>query len=64
MSEYEGLRRHRGRNLLIVEGNHEKNKLFRLLFRCFPELNINMDDVWVLNTCIFFIAEYNFALVE
>lgn len=57
MSEYEGIRRRRGRNLLIVEGNHEKNKLFRLLFRCFPELNINMDDVWVYGTNIYMLYE-------
>ena len=33
--------RKRSQNLLIVEGNHEKNILFRQLFKCFPELNID-----------------------
>lgn len=45
MNKYEGFDRKRRQNLLIVEGNHEKNKLFRLIFKCFPELDINMDDI-------------------
>ena len=34
--------RKRSQNLLIVEGNHEKNELFALLFKCFPEMNIDI----------------------
>lgn len=37
MSNYVGEVRRRGQNLLIVEGKHEKNELFSLLFRLFPE---------------------------
>ena len=47
MNNYIGSVRKRGRTLLIVEGNHEKNELFKSIFRCFPEMNINMEDVWV-----------------
>ena len=36
--------RKRSQNLLIVEGNHEKNELFALLFKCFPEMNIDIDE--------------------
>ena len=43
MNNYQGKIRKRGQNLLIVEGYHEKNKLFWLIFKCFPEININMD---------------------
>lgn len=42
MSNYVGEVRRRRRNLLIVEGNHEKNKLFSLMFQCFPEINIDI----------------------
>lgn len=45
--------RKRSQNLLIVEGNHEKNILFRQLFKCFPELNIDMDDIWIYGTNIY-----------
>lgn len=47
----------RKRTLLIVEGNHEKNELFRLLFKCFPEINIDMDDVWIYGTNIYMLHE-------
>ena len=49
--------RKRGRSLLIVEGNHEKNELFRLIFRCFPELNIDFEDVWIYGTNIYQLYE-------
>ena len=39
--------RNRSQTLLIVEGNHEKNELFWLIFKCFPEINIDMDNVWI-----------------
>lgn len=45
--------RRRGRSLLIVEGKHEKNQLFWLIFKCFPELNIDFDDVWIYGTNIY-----------
>ena len=47
MSDYKKIKRNRKRTLLIVEVNHEKNVLFYLIFKCFPELNINKDDVWI-----------------
>lgn len=53
MNNYVGERRNRNRTLLIVEGDHEKNKLFWLLFKCFPELEIDTDDVWIYGTNIY-----------
>lgn len=53
MSSYRGGERIRSQNLLIVEGHHEKNKLFWLVFKCFPELNINMDEIWIYGTNIY-----------
>lgn len=38
MNNYQGEVRRRSRNLLIVEAHHEKNKLFWLILRCFPEM--------------------------
>ncbi|MCD8221858.1 MAG: hypothetical protein LUD07_06645 [Clostridiales bacterium] len=57
MSDYTVKKRKRKRTLLIVEGDHEKNKLFWLLFQCFPEINIEMDDVWVYGTNIYKLYE-------
>lgn len=57
MSDYLGKIRKRGQTLLIVEGNHEKNKLFALIFRCFPEINIDMEDVWIYGTNIYMLYE-------
>jgi hypothetical protein len=37
MNNYRGKVRKRSQNLLIVERHHEKNKLFWLIFKCFPE---------------------------
>ena len=53
MSNYRGEVRKRSQNLLIVEGHHEKNKLFWLIFKCFPEIHINMDEVWIYGTNIY-----------
>lgn len=50
-------RRIRSRTLLIVEGKHERNELFWLIFKCFPEININMDDVWIYGTNIYRLYE-------
>lgn len=63
MSDYAGEDRKRNRTLLIVEGNHEKNKLFWLLFKCFGEIEINFDDIWIYGTNIYklyddIVAEY------
>lgn len=57
MSDYIGKMRKRGQTLLIVEGNHEKNKLFALIFRCFPEINIDIEDVWIYGTNIYMLYE-------
>lgn len=53
MNNYSGGVRRRSQNLLVVEGHHEKDKLFWLIFRCFPEININMDEIWVYGTNIY-----------
>lgn len=57
MNNYAGEARSRSQTLLIVEGNHEKNKLFWLIFKCFPEININMDNVWIYGTNIYLLYE-------
>lgn len=57
MNNYIGEVRRRNQNLLIVEGKHEKNKLFGLLFRCFPEMKISMDDIWVYGTNIYMLYD-------
>lgn len=49
--------RKRGQTLLIVEGNHEKNALFQLIFRSFPELSICMDNIWIYGTNIYMLYE-------
>lgn len=53
MNNYRGETRKRKQNLLIVEGHHEKNKLFWLIFKCFSEININMDEIWIYGTNIY-----------
>lgn len=53
MNNYRGKVRKRSQNLLIVEGHHEKNKLFWLILKCFPEININMDEIWIYGTNIY-----------
>lgn len=62
MNNYSGKVRNRCQNLLIVEGNHEKNKLFQLLFRCFPEMKISIDDIWIYGTNIYML--YNNIVSE
>ncbi len=57
MSDYVGEVRNRSQTLLIVEGNHEKNELFWLIFKCFPEINIDMDNVWIYGTNIYLLYE-------
>ena len=53
MNNYRGRVRKRSQHLLIVEGHHEKNKLFWLIFKCFPEINIKMDEIWIYGTNIY-----------
>lgn len=53
MNKYIGEVRKRNQSLLIVEGNHEKNQLFRSIFRCFPEIHICMDNIWIYGTNIY-----------
>ncbi len=53
MNKYAVEARHRRRSLLIVEGKHEKESLFGLLFECFPELDIRKEDVWIYGTNIY-----------
>ena len=50
MNNYIGEARKRSQNLLIVEGKHEKDELFKLLFQCFPEMKISRDDIWIYGT--------------
>lgn len=53
MNNYAVGTRRRSRSLLIVEGKHEKDELFWLIFKCFPEMNIDIDDVWIYGTNIY-----------
>ena len=53
MNNYRDEARKRSQSLLIVEGHHEKNKLFWLILKCFPEININMDEIWIYGTNIY-----------
>ena len=48
MNNYAVETRRRSRSLLVVEGKHEKDELFWLVFKCFPEMNIDIDDVWIM----------------
>lgn len=57
MNNYIERVRKRGQNLLIVEGKHEKNELFGLLFRCFPEMKISMEDIWIYGTNIYMLYD-------
>lgn len=57
MNRYKNEERNRSQTLLIVEGNHEKNELFWLVFKCFPEINIDMENVWIYGTNIYLLYE-------
>lgn len=57
MNNYVDKVRERNQTLLIVEGNHEKNELFWLIFKCFPEISIDMDNVWIYGTNIYVLYE-------
>lgn len=45
--------RKRNRKLLIVEGKHEKDILFKLIFRVFPEIDISIEDILIYGTNIY-----------
>lgn len=54
MSEYDFLTpRQRNKHLFIVEGNHERNELFHFLLKCFPEIEISLDDIVIYGTNIY-----------
>lgn len=57
MNNYAAEPRQRSRSLLIVEGKHEKDELFWLIFKCFPELQIDINDVWIYGTNIYKLYE-------
>ena len=57
MNNYAVETRRRSRSLLVVEGKHEKDELFLLIFKCFPEMNIDIDDVWIYGTNIYKLYE-------
>lgn len=50
--------RRRTRTLLIVEGHHEKEKLFWLLLKCFPEINIRFEDILIYGTNVYDLYQY------
>lgn len=54
MNNYDWLRpRKRRRNLLIVEGKHEKNELLGLLLKSYPEIDIELEDIIIYKTNIY-----------
>jgi hypothetical protein len=58
MNNYDWLSsRKRKQHLIIVEGNHEKNELISELLICFPEIDINMDDVIIYGTNIYMLYQ-------
>lgn len=50
-------RRSRARTLLVVEGNHEKEKLFRALLSAYNEIKIDLDNIWVYHTNIYVLID-------
>ena len=44
----------RGQTLFIVEGHHEKNELFKLLSKFFPELSITEENIHIFWHKIFY----------
>lgn len=47
------LHRTRGRNLFIVEGHNEKEKLLSMIIKCFPQMGINEDNIIIYGTNIY-----------
>lgn len=63
MNNYEWFEaRKRRRQLYIVEGNHEKNELMYLLLKCFPEIDMGLDDILIHGTNIYML--YNDIVKE
>lgn len=54
--------RKRHRNLIIVEGEKEENKLFQIIFQTFPEIDISIDDILIYGTNIYVL--YNDIIKE
>ncbi|NLO10703.1 MAG: hypothetical protein GX129_12680 [Clostridiales bacterium] len=50
--------RQRHKNLLIVEGKHEENDLFHIIFHAFPEIEITMEDIMIYGTNIYDLYNY------
>ena len=46
-------KRIRNKTLLIVEGNHEKDKFLTRLLKAFPEINIKEENILVYKTNIY-----------
>ena len=46
-------RRERNKVLLIVEGQHEKEKLLTRMLASFPEINIETNNIWIYETNIY-----------
>lgn len=46
-------KRNRSKVLLIVEGNHEKNKLLNRILQSFPEMNIDKENILIYETNIY-----------
>lgn len=54
MSDYSFLApRVRKKHLFIVEGEHEKDTLFSLILKCFPEIDVDIDRIIVYGTNIY-----------
>ena len=54
MSNYDFIRtRNRGKHLLIVEGNHEKEELIPLILKCFPEIKIQPENIVLFGTNVY-----------
>lgn len=54
MSNYDFIQtRSRGKHLLIVEGNHEKDELVPLILKCFPKIKIQPENIVVFGTNIY-----------
>lgn len=47
------LQRIRGRNLFIVEGHNEKEKLLSMIIKCFPQMGMNEDNIIIYGTNIY-----------
>lgn len=45
--------RARKKHLFVVEGEHEKDNLFNLILKCFPEIDIDIDNIIVYGTNIY-----------